>query len=559
VNVHAQNPKFTAIGSSALFLELGEAAVSQNTATSCVWSTGTNGLVVATDTSTGGSLTDTGSSWVVWVPAAGNTCATNATPAQVFAYLQTDSVVGDRCLFNAHAGTQLCKISYAAAAGTAPANKIAPAVNAALGTAITEVALPAAVGTSLTNTIVSAAGTDIRPEDALFATTRALTPCGSSAGGTGSIAPYLGLGYTNGSDILSDNSAALFHVINFSLPSTYFVTPIGVDPILVVAHSTDAAGTGLSFSNTALPSVSRITLAQYLDGSMGQSFGLVPGQTTGNSVAVTTFVREPLSGTYNTMEYNVPNTRAAETSQDVGVNQISSQVNCSGSVPLSNPLHIQNVTAGSVRSRAIGTGEELKSVFNNNDTLGYGFWGVSNYAGATTGTRYFQVDGWDPLFTYANTATVAAGGPNNGFIPKAGTGDLPKITFGHLFDGNYPIWSLIRLVTVDVNGNTNVAKKLALAAASFSQIGSTSPDFLPYFKPDGSVQLAIERSHFAPPGINFSATNIPANHGYSQGFGACTTAESGGDVGGVPVRINPVDQEYCADTGVTTGITGRRY
>jgi len=146
---HAQTT-FNAIGSSALFLELGEAAYSNNSA-SCAWSTSTKD-VVATDTSTGSSLSDAGTAWAVWVPSSGNTCASNATPAAVYGYLNVDSVVGNRCLFNANAGG-LCSISYSSAAGTSPSGLIEGA---------TEVSLPAAVASSLTSSTVNAAGTDIR-------------------------------------------------------------------------------------------------------------------------------------------------------------------------------------------------------------------------------------------------------------------------------------------------------------------------------------------------------------------------------------------------------------
>lgn len=530
-SVHAQSVKFNAIGSSALFLEFGEAAFA-GSASACAWSTGTNGQVVATDTSSGSSLTDTGSAWVVWVPTTGNTCATNAAPAKIYGYLQTDSVVGNRCMFNAQAaGGPFCTMSYTAAIGTSPAGKIEGG---------SEVVLPAAVANVLTNNKINAAGTDIRPEDAKFATVRALTPCGSSSGGTGSIAPYLGLGYTNGSDIKSFFSSSLFHVINFTLPSTIFVQPVGFDPMVVTVNSTDPSGTG--FNNTSITNISKAQLALYLDGSVGSTSVLA---TTGTPTPVTVMIREPLSGTYNTMEYNVPNTVAMMTSQDVGVLQPASQVNCSGSSVGSNPMDISNVTAGSVRYRAIGTGQELAETFATNEALGYSFWGVSNFAAAPSTAKYLRVDGWDPI----------QAGYTGGVIPTTPT-ELSKVSFQNMANGQYPVWSLIRVVAVD-STTAGVANTLALSAAQFST--SAHPDFLPYYNTKGTVAVNLERSHFAPPGINFpsSGTNQPANHGKSGGFGNCTTAEAGGDVGGVVLWISS-DQAYCTDTGSHLGMVNRR-
>lgn len=517
---------FNAIGSSGLYLELGEAAYS-NSGSSCAWSGGKN-LAIATDTESGSPLTDTGNTWVVWVPSVGNTCTTNAAPATVYGYLQTDSVVGNRCLFNAQNGG-LCTISYANASGTSPAGSIEGS---------NEVSLPSAVASTLTGATVNAAGTDIRPEDAEFAVTRALTPCGSSTTlSSGSIAPYLGLGYTDGGSIGSHFSSSTFNVINFSLPATYFVQPVGFDPILVVVNTTDPSGTGFNSAN--FKNISSANLASYLDGSLGSTSAVV-GDTPATT---TTIVREPLSGTYNTMEYNVPNSSALKTSQDVGVNQLSSQVNCSGTVPASNPMAIENTLKGSWRYRAIGTGEELKEVFNTNESLGYAFWGVSNFAAAPLTSKYVMVDGWDPL---QNSYT-------GGVIPTT-TAEFGNITFAHMSDGTYPIWSLLRIVTAD-SGSASIAQTLALAAGSFST--SSHPDFLPYYTTKGAPAVNLERSHFAPPGITFSGTNKPSNHGNLNGYGKCTTAESGGDVGGVVLFVTS-DAVYCNNTGSTFGMVNRR-
>jgi hypothetical protein len=206
-------------------------------------------------------------------------------------------------------------------------------------------------------------------------------------------------------------------------------------------------------------------------------------------------------------------------------------------------MAIENTTAGSWRYRAIGTSQELAETFATNDALGYGFWGVSNFAAAPTTAKYLQVDGRDPIQ-----------GVYDGVIPTT-PAELAKVDFQSLLSGTYPIWSLVRFVTVDTTSR-NLMESLAITAGTFS--GTTHPDFLPYYGPKGGVKVNLERSHFAPPGINFSTTNQPANNGNYGGFGSCTTPEAGGDVGGVILTIERQDQSYCADTGSTYGIISRR-
>src|SRR5262249_40663131 len=131
-------------------------------------------------------------------------------------------------------------------------------------------------------------------------------------------------------------------------------------------------------------------------------------------------VREPLSGTYNTMEYNVPNSNhSGFLSQDVG-SQGAAQNNCdpTNSTKPRNPSTINGVVnytfslqpvGGRVRARPIGTGQKLPplsagatapdpnnpnnpiAVGGSTDTLGYGFWSVGNFAGPTAGSKYLLV------------------------------------------------------------------------------------------------------------------------------------------------------------------------
>jgi len=531
VSSNAQTLTFSAAGSSALYLELGQAATQGPISADCIWSYG-KGAVQALDPST---AVDAGQVWIEWTKGTG-TCTAPSSTAEVFVYLQTDSVVGDRCLFNG------CVLE-AGSSGNPTNLANADLITGTKGTQITNV--PASIWNVINGKAVNAAGTDIRPEDAEFATTRAITACGTTVGTFQPLAvsssQYKGLGYSSytsgGTDdqIISYYSTSTFNVVKFTLPANFYVQPVGADPIVVAVNSTDPSGTG--FNNPNITNLTKSTLALYLDGSIGStSDALTPG-TTGTAAATTVLIREPLSGTYNTMEYNVPNTFTLQTSQDVGAEQPASQKNCSGTSPLTNPLHIENSNYGSYRNRAIGTSQEIAEIFANNDALGYSFWGVSNFAAAPSTAKYLTVDGVDPIqSTYTG-----------GVIPTTSS-ELANVNFAHVADGSYPIWSLLRLVTL-TSSQQGTLKTLAQAAANFST--SSHPDFLPYFKPSTenyAQNIFVERSHFDPPGIGF--TKAPVN-------GVCgVKTEVGGDVGGVVIPC-AVDTDYTTTTGGTEYVNHR--
>ena len=534
--VKAQAVALNGLGSSGLFLELGLGA---NESTGpinapCVWSENTN-TVAANDTSTGSTLTDKGSAWVAWTTA-GGTCAVPGTSSQIYAYLSTDSVVGNRCLYNANLSPSTCSISYPT--GT-PAS-----AGSILGSA-NEVALPSGVASALNSSTVNFAGTDIRPEDAEFAITRALTACGTPVV---SGSQYLGLGYTSGGTPIKTGiagSSSSFNVINFALPTSFTVTPVGATPIIVAVN--DASGTGLRAST----GITSQNLAYFLDGTSSYTGDVATkGSTAGSPVTV--YIREPLSGTYNTVEYNAPNRVGTlggsfATSQDVGLNQPSTQVNCNAGAPLENPLDF-STPSGGARVRAIGTGQELSAVVNNtSNSLGYGFWSAANFAGfsaVTSSSAYYTVDGIDPL-------------ASGGVIPTTSS-ELAGVSLATTADGKYPIWSMLRLVNVG-GTNTNVAD-LASAAQAFST--ANHPDFV------ALSSMLVVRSHFVPPVQSLTASDGSGNSAFgSNAATACTLTEVGGDVGGVVIglKVNGLsqtplttsDENYCVATNAN-GQTGHR-
>jgi hypothetical protein len=265
----------------------------------CVWSENTS-TVTATDTSVSPSAVDTGNAWVAWTKGTG-TCAAPGSTALVYAFLSTDSVVGNRCLFNANLTTPTCSISYPTSV-PAPAGLILTAGVTDCGTT-GECALPLSIANALNSAKVNFAGSDIRPEDAEFAITRALATSTVTCGqALVSGSQYLNLGYANGNKIGSFNynpsagTGSYFNVVKFALPATTFVTLVGATPIVVAAN-----GTGISAG-----SISAQTLAYLLDGTYSYT-GQVAASPSATGSPLTVYLREPLSGTYNTMEYNVPN------------------------------------------------------------------------------------------------------------------------------------------------------------------------------------------------------------------------------------------------------------
>lgn len=522
---NAQTVAVNGVGSSAIFLELGLAASAATTASpaglgaTCVWSTSTNGKVTAIDNSTNGlGKTDTGKAWVAWTPVNGS-CSTVNSSTVIYSYLQTDSVVGDRCVFNG------CNVKNTGS-GSASAGLI-------LGTA-NEVALAAGVATALNGAggnglATNVAGTDIRPEDAEFAIARALTPCGTA------VAPgsqYLGLGYNNGDTIDSYYSASTFNVINFSLPAAFTVTPIGVTPIVVVVNGD---GTTNGFGDPGLSNMTSSTLANFLDGTINQSQDALVTPQVGSSEPILTIIREPLSGTYNTMEYNVPNSQPYKTSQDVGLNQLAVAANCNGTAVKSNPM---NLPAGpGFRRRAIGTSEELSESIIRTNSLAYAFWSVGNFKGYTAAAapnaKYLTIDGVDPIqdaYTGGTIPTTSA--------------QIANVTLSNTLSGSYPIFSALRLVNIGSSA-TPAVTNLATAAQNFAP-ASTRPDYIPF------ANLKINRSHFIPP----AGTGQPTT-AYNGSARACGPTEVGGDVGGV-VITKAGDFDYCFNYKNTTGATNRR-
>jgi hypothetical protein len=486
-----------------------------------------------------------------------------------------DSVIGNRLYFN---GGTLGAASSSPAGSSSTTSYLIFAKGA---TPTEQDTLPSAIWTALNAHALTAAATDIRPEDAKFASLRALTTGGSAVSGS----QYLGLGYVSGDRIFSafGSRPRSFHVVDFTLPTngSYTVIPIGAVPIVVAVNPSNTTnGFGvLTFGGSTPANITRATLAKYLDGTYGYT-GDISGSASGANATI--LIPEPLSGTFNTVEYAVPNTTELATSQEVGVNQIVSQRDLSnsgtGAFPTGyNTLGYKFILAtnddpSAYRKRVIGNDESVSELRNTTDALGYAFWSTAFYA-TTSNARYLTVDGYDPLYDRSGSSYSII----SNTIPTSGNSYLSDVTFADLQNGNYPIWSLLRLVTTSTTHSIyyTAANLLAYAAQNFVPAGTTTarPDFVPFRNASVSSTvgtLKVFHSHFAPPGVNFysTGTNVAANgtSAYTPSANTCTDAEAGGDVAGVIGAVNDPaegglsvsDETYCSTSGnLPTGYTGQ--
>lgn len=535
-NSNAQSIKFLGGGSSALFLELGQAAATAAaTSTPCVWSLGKSASILARDSRTATPTDEQGNIWITWSAGAGS-CAAPTGAFNIYSYMSLDSVVGDKCYFETEtSGVSGCTQVMTIAAGTGGAGK--------LGLGLVETPIPAAVITALNGQHFFAIGTDIRPEDAKFASLRMFSACGAAVNRQPfdqGLRQTYGLGYQTGTTgvgtaILSSFSAAKFNVLDFNItgndPITgkavpaYAVSTVGAQPIVVAVAP--ATGTGIG----AATDINGFTLTLFYQGVLGRSTDLF-GPTTTNPVI--TLVREPLSGTYNTFEYSVPNSSQFHGSQDDN--------NCNGNVVFANPMTLQS-TNGQIlayRKRVIGTGEMVSTLQTlgtaATDSLGYFFWSAGNGAGLTN-VKYLTVNGIDPLQDTYTGGVI----PGNGGVP------LTNVTFKWLNQGDYPIWSALRIVSASPApiGVTDLV-------AAVQTLSSTQNDFIPL------ANLKVWHSHYYLPAINIgvSALGNTINTANDLCNAPGVLAEFGGDAGGANIGKQS-NLDFCADFGNINGLINK--
>jgi hypothetical protein len=523
-------------GSSAIWQTMALAAyksggcVSGGTAP-CFHYTGSNfNLADGRPTVLGGSTAvDLGNVWIVW--------DSNTTSTNIWAFIKVDSGVGDRCYF----AQPQCNINISSF--PAAANLISASL---WGDNSSDSTPPAAVSALFTGgtLLVNTAATDIRPEDALFATCRANSKLGGGVDGlaglgyganSSGVCPSFGasLADLEGSDILSGYpaSTSTAHVLAFSIsgkdPFTGTVVPtsssvsVGATPVIFITQRTGALKTVTNATDAELQEV--------FGGSNCNADAF-----DAPSASIQAYLREPLSGTMNTTEASVFRYPAVSgVSQEAGVSA-------------ANPL-AKSCTSGGKRFRAIGTSEEVKSVQNsgtNNGTdgIGYTFFSYGNVSSIADSSSYgyLTLDGIDGIFhRYGSTIdpgepTIAGALPSTANLPSSCAGTFPceeskiwsgNLSFPNLRNGSYRAWSTLRIVS---NGTPLTNAKLLVTGVQ-TYVVNTVPDFVPAVKV-GSTDpgLALLRSHYTQEGV------APVN--------VATTGDKGGDMGGC----------ILTTTGVTT-------
>ena len=512
-----------------------------------------------------------GNLWVVWTADCSD--PTGATGVQdIWLDVSVDSTVGVRALHaqeTSGAGAQVGIV----APPVGPANLIG--ANAIWPDNSGDIALPAnvynVIGTGITNTTagsdvhVNVGLTDIRPEDALVATTRTL--CNGNAS-LSCLGYRLIQGNANyGVSILSGQTGSTAKATpeNFSLgggddpitgkavPATTTI-PIGAAPIVFGLNNNGAASYPTNLISGVRGNGSSggpYLLANLFDGTTicdttNPAFGFSGTPT----FSINPILREPLSGTMNTTEFSLFRTTGnTSDSQEMGISGAGAR-----SEAPTNPVNSTTgvcSAGGGYRSRAIGTGEVTAGIDSIAGGLGYFFWSFSNGGKFKGGANYnyLTIDGVDPLggiggagqtFPYCPTGTAtncpASLWPNN-------------ISYPTLRNGTYGAWSIYRWVVY--TSNTDPVGPAALAAAAQNAIDTTVADYVPFYTATGGIGgvsdgLSVYHSHFkdtvplgscspvatckSVTGVNGAATSANAtNGGNTLGGGD----EAGGDVGGV--------------------------
>ena len=464
-----------------------------------------------------------GSIWVVW--------DSSTSPTKVYAGVSLDSTVGDRLFLGTNSSGD-------------PAGKLVlPSTIPAAGNLIgvtwgaDDATLPAAVLADLNAAPgVTAAFTDIRPEDAAYATARADAARGSFV--VDGAHSYVGLGYngplsatmTDTNWVESSYSTTGFQVVPFNTHGTdpisgetipaYDVVRVGFSPIVVLVNRTNASGLGAKnsagkyyFTNLSQAQASSLW-------STGTASAIGPCNTSlfdvsgAPNVALTVNRREPLSGTYNTFEYqivNVPYVAPVSTNPPT-YSQTSQENFVNPTAAGGNPLDLGcGGSPAGTEKRAIGTSEMINTAIleagtfdPTTDAIGYAFFSFGNVSkiAGNTDFGYLTLGGVDPI-----NATYSTGE-----LPTTGT---ISSLFSHVKDGTYPAWSDLRIVTN--SANETIASGLANQIISDINSGAQLPDFLPY-----SSSLVLYRSHYT----TAYCSGTPSN-------GLSGAAENCGDVNGV--------------------------
>jgi ABC-type phosphate transport system substrate-binding protein len=542
---HAVTVEVLGAGSSAIwqtaalgaFAEAGAGAFHYTIKGSTACTVLNPNCAVLHDQRSGQILPEPGNLWFVW----------NAAGTKVWADLSVDSIVGNRAYF-ATPRNQL-QVDPATETGSAtccvsPANAINSALWVANSTNPDQPSLPTAIYNALNNATVTAGFTDIRPEDAKFASCRVLNALNT--------ANYSGLGYGTGTTCATligtqiwsnvPSSTAVANPVNFNIKGKDPFTEdtikasttlsVGASPIVFIVNRKNTSGLGYPALGSA--SITNLTIQeaqQIWNGTECDTNSFAGGP--GTAVPITAWQREPMSGTMNTTEFTtfrcgntagtgcpVTGPGAFTNSQEKGIvppAQGAFNFGATGPDPLNLPCATVDGIAGT-RQRAVGTGDMVNGVNGQTDSIGYIFWGFGNVSkiSNTNNYGYLTLSGGDPIQTTYDTGVLPACAN-----PCPAT---PGASFPNLRNGTYKAWSLLRVVT-DASG-ANLTQVKELVAAIEANINTSVPDFVPYAAGNGDPGLKLYRSHYLQ-------SSVAPNNGLSS------EKEAGGDMGGCIENVGP--------------------
>ena len=469
-----------AVGASSQFNVWGVAAYYGLDAPVHVWSGKSMGGI--TDSRAGVPL-QTGNLWVAW------STSTNKTAF----YLSVDSTVGVRAMY------AMPRTTLYLDGGIAGHKK--DKLIEGLGVGVVEDDyLPAAAIAAITGQQFTVGFSELRPEDAKMATARTLAEYGYFGSGIGNL-------------IQSSISTSTVRAIDFNISGNdpisgqavpaYSTLPVGANSILVFVNDTQTGAGHLGQRVNGAPvfqDIIRPQLTGFVDGSWSLTRDVNMDGTL-PAVNTTTFVREPLSGTYNTFEFAVPNVAGIRHSQEDG--------------RTTEPFN-QASLGGGFRKRVIGTGEMTGStgVAGANDAIGYAFWGFGNFKTCMTPTgnpaanpcRYLTVDGVEPLQDSSNY----------GFFPFGWN----FVTHKALRRGDYPIWGMYYAML----SNPNDPFFVWMTQVADFVVGNY-PEYADW------TTLKVFKSHYNPDLVSGLAPIFPGSVPHN-GIAAGAPAEWGGTVAG---------------------------
>jgi len=587
-----QAPLLAGAGSSAIFQALADAAGGAGGATPACQAAGGGGINVWTKKG-GGTMHDVRSAginnenadvWVIW----DNVAEPSRT---ICLYIAVDSGIGVRGFM----AVPKALLTINQAAGT---------LGDSLVYAFTDVAggIPAGIIDDINNNVtepldgskgsrINFAGSDIRPEDAQNATFRALSRIGPACPCPYAARPGLGYGNPNWIDVLTEGAAIgvdvvesfgatqkLARPVNFHIgfaqtdpitgqaQSPWNTEDFGAVPVLPIVSNANAGSGGLGSTSGpqfVFNNVDHFVLSQVVDGTFLLTRDLLAYNPMINpvtgvpaaalpAVALTSVIREPLSGTYNTFEFTVPRTHDVQLSQEDGIDPTN--------IPNSNPLNLlvpQPGGVNGVRLRAIGTGDMVKAIAGalavhaglnppTADMLGYAFWSYGNVAPCNQGVspfaythcHYLAIDGVDGLYGSPSAnpqglgvfPTCANAGPPVLLVKPP----CPNIPFTGLINGSYASWNIIRVVTSGAAPSAGIQAVITQAITQ-AQPGAAfyTGDILPV------NNLGVFRIHRG------SYSGVGPRNGHE-----CPFFDTGSDVGGAVYTIQSDIDFFLANGGL---------